>query len=155
MPFNLTLTHSHTLLVTLYCCYDQIKGTQDKDFSYSFSDSFSDSLSHYSYALPILVLDSLSLLMPILSMTLSHYLIVSPSPTASDSLSLPHTHTLTITCTGCYDEIKATRDLKNSSHAAAQILSHCITAHSLCDAFVAGGTALPEIAPAALQRVVE
>ena len=39
LPFNLTLTHSHTLLITYTCCYDQIKGTQDKDFSYSFSDS--------------------------------------------------------------------------------------------------------------------
>ena len=34
-----TLTHSHTLLITCTCCYDQIKGAQDKDFSYSFSDS--------------------------------------------------------------------------------------------------------------------
>ena len=38
---NHTLTHSHTLLITCTCCYDQIKGTQDKDFSYSFSDSLS------------------------------------------------------------------------------------------------------------------
>ena len=73
--------------------------------------------------------------MPILARILSHYLTMPPSPTASDSLSLPHTHTLTITCTGCYDEIKATQDLKIYSHADAQILSHCITAHSLCDAF--------------------
>ena len=29
----------HTLLITCTCCYDQIKGTLDKDFSYSFSDS--------------------------------------------------------------------------------------------------------------------
>ena len=36
-----TLTHSLTLLITCTCCYDQIKGTQDKDFSYSFSDSLS------------------------------------------------------------------------------------------------------------------
>ena len=34
-------THSHTLPITCTCCYDQIKGTQDKDFSYSFSDSLS------------------------------------------------------------------------------------------------------------------
>ena len=34
-----TITHSHTLLITCTCCYDQIKGTQDKDLSYSFSDS--------------------------------------------------------------------------------------------------------------------
>ena len=33
--------HTHTLLITCTCCYDQIKGTQDKDFSYSFSDSLS------------------------------------------------------------------------------------------------------------------
>ena len=30
---------SHTMLITCTCCDDQIKGTQDKDFSYSFSDS--------------------------------------------------------------------------------------------------------------------
>ena len=36
-----THTHSHTLLITGTCCYEQIKGTQDKDFSYSFSDSHS------------------------------------------------------------------------------------------------------------------
>ena len=34
---SLTLSHS----VTCTCCYDQIKGTQDRDFSYSFSDSLS------------------------------------------------------------------------------------------------------------------
>ena len=34
-----TLTHSHTILVTCTCCYDLTKGTQDKDFSYSFFDS--------------------------------------------------------------------------------------------------------------------
>ena len=39
--YNHTLTHSHTLLITCTCCYDQIKGTQDKDFSYSFSESHS------------------------------------------------------------------------------------------------------------------
>ena len=38
---NHTLTHSYTLLITCTCCYDQTKGTQDKDFSYSFSDSLS------------------------------------------------------------------------------------------------------------------
>ena len=32
-----TLTHSHTLLITCTCCYDEIKGTQDQDFSCSFS----------------------------------------------------------------------------------------------------------------------
>ena len=31
----------HTLLITCASCYDQIKGTQDKDFSYSFPDSLS------------------------------------------------------------------------------------------------------------------
>ena len=34
---------------TCTCCDDQIKGTQDKDFSYSFSDSLSASLSHRKY----------------------------------------------------------------------------------------------------------
>ena len=48
-----TLTHSHTLLITCTCCYDQIKGTQDNDFS----DSFFDSLS-------ILILPSLMLCVP-------------------------------------------------------------------------------------------
>ena len=38
-PHAHTLTHSHTLLITCTCCYDQIKRTQDKDFSCSFSDS--------------------------------------------------------------------------------------------------------------------
>ena len=36
---NHTLTH--TPLTCTCCCYDQIKGTQDKDFSCSFSDSLS------------------------------------------------------------------------------------------------------------------
>ena len=36
--------HSHTLLITCTCCCDEIKGTQDKDFSYSFSDSLSRSV---------------------------------------------------------------------------------------------------------------
>ena len=40
----LSHSHSHTLLISCTCCYDQIKGTQDKDFSYSFSDSLSASL---------------------------------------------------------------------------------------------------------------
>ena len=34
---NHTLPHSHTMLITCTCCYDLTKGTQDKDFSYSFS----------------------------------------------------------------------------------------------------------------------
>ena len=34
---NHTLPHSHTILITWTCCYDLTKGTQDKDFSYSFS----------------------------------------------------------------------------------------------------------------------
>ena len=34
-------SHSHTLLITCTCCYDLTKGTQDKDFSYSFSGSLS------------------------------------------------------------------------------------------------------------------
>ena len=38
---NHTLPHSHTLLITCTFCYDLTKGTQDKDFSYSFSDSLS------------------------------------------------------------------------------------------------------------------
>ena len=41
-----TLTHSHTLLITCTCCYDQLKGTQDKDFAYSFSDSLSTCFTH-------------------------------------------------------------------------------------------------------------
>ena len=42
MPlYTHTITHSHTLLITCTWCYDQIKGAQDKDFSYSFSDSLS------------------------------------------------------------------------------------------------------------------
>ena len=40
-PHTHTLTHSHTLLITCTCCYDLTKGTQDKDFSYSFFDSLS------------------------------------------------------------------------------------------------------------------
>ena len=37
-PFELV---SLALFRTCTCCYDQIKGTQDKDVSYSFSDSLS------------------------------------------------------------------------------------------------------------------
>jgi hypothetical protein len=32
-----TPTHFHTMLISCTCCYDLTKGTQDKDFSYSFS----------------------------------------------------------------------------------------------------------------------
>ena len=35
------LTHSHTLPITCTCCCDEIKGTQDQDFSYLFFDSHS------------------------------------------------------------------------------------------------------------------
>ena len=46
---------SHTVLITCTCCYDLTKGTQDKDFSYSFSDSLSlRSLSVRSREVPIL-----------------------------------------------------------------------------------------------------
>ena len=42
MPlYTLTITHSHTLPITCTCCYDEIKGIQDQDFSCSFSDSLS------------------------------------------------------------------------------------------------------------------
>ena len=37
--------------------------------------------------------------------------------------TLTHPHTLTITCTGCYDEIKGTQDLKIYSHAHSLIPS--------------------------------
>ena len=40
-----SLTHSLTLLITGTCCYDEIKGTKDQDFSCTFSDSHSHSLS--------------------------------------------------------------------------------------------------------------
>ena len=35
--FDSSYSHFHTLLITCTCCYDLTKGTQDKDFSYSFS----------------------------------------------------------------------------------------------------------------------
>ena len=54
---NHTLPHSHTLLITCTCCYDLTKGTQDKDFSYSFSDSLSHMLfPHYLSATVTLML---------------------------------------------------------------------------------------------------
>ena len=34
-------SHPHTLPITCTCCYDEIKGAQDQDFSCSFSDSLS------------------------------------------------------------------------------------------------------------------
>ena len=43
LPFNLTLTQSHTLLIPCTCCYDEIKGTKDQDCSCSFSDSLTES----------------------------------------------------------------------------------------------------------------
>ena len=43
-------THSHTLLITCTRCYDEIKGTQDNDSSYSFSDS----LSAHDFRLPLI-----------------------------------------------------------------------------------------------------
>ena len=42
--YTLTITHSHTLLITATCWCDEIKGTKDQDFSCSFSDSLSVSL---------------------------------------------------------------------------------------------------------------
>ena len=52
------LSLSHTMLITCTCCDDQIKGTQDKDFSYSFSDSHSDgcrtAVSHTVVSLTLL-----------------------------------------------------------------------------------------------------
>ena len=52
-----TLTHSHTMLITCTCCDDQIKGTQDKDFSYSFFDSLSlfNSVFPSEYSSPSIV----------------------------------------------------------------------------------------------------
>ena len=47
LSYCLMLTHSHTFTITCTCCYDQIKGTQDEDFSYSFSDSVSYCLTGY------------------------------------------------------------------------------------------------------------
>ena len=45
--YTLTITRSHTLLITCTCCYDEIKGTQDQDlYSYSFSDSLSQYAAH-------------------------------------------------------------------------------------------------------------
>ena len=52
-----TLTHSHTLLITCTCCYDEVKGTQDQDFSCSFSDSLSLILCAHS----LILSDSLSM----------------------------------------------------------------------------------------------
>ena len=39
MHISLSLYAESLLLITCTCCYDQIKGTQDKDFSHSFFDS--------------------------------------------------------------------------------------------------------------------
>ena len=44
-PHTHTLTRPHTLTITCTCCYDEIKGTQDQDFSCSVSDSLSPPLS--------------------------------------------------------------------------------------------------------------
>ena len=46
---TITHSHNHTLLITCACFYDLTKGTQDKDFSYSFSDSLSVLLFHCSF----------------------------------------------------------------------------------------------------------
>ena len=48
----LTITHSHTLIITCTCCYDETKGTQDQDLlSCSFSDSlFLSFLSLYRFS---------------------------------------------------------------------------------------------------------
>ena len=50
-PHNHTITHNHTLPITCTCCYDEVKGTQDQDFSCSFSDSHSltHSLTYEAY----------------------------------------------------------------------------------------------------------
>ena len=38
-------SHAHTLLITCTCCYDEIKGIQDQDFSCLFSDLLSSSVA--------------------------------------------------------------------------------------------------------------
>ena len=54
MPLDtLTITQSHTLLITCTCCYDESKGTKDQDFSYSFSDSLYHSSTMPLYTLTI------------------------------------------------------------------------------------------------------
>ena len=50
-----TLPHSHKILITCTCCYDLTKGTQDKDFSYSFFDSLSMCASLQAYHLCVAV----------------------------------------------------------------------------------------------------
>ena len=42
---------SHTPTITCTCCYDEIKGIQDQDFSCSLSDSLSHTLTHSGCAL--------------------------------------------------------------------------------------------------------
>ena len=41
LSLTLSYNHTHTLLIACTCCHDEIKGTQDQDFSCSFSDSLS------------------------------------------------------------------------------------------------------------------
>ena len=58
-----TITHSHTLLITCTCCYGEIKGTPDQDFSCSFSDSLSGaslSVSCLSVLVPVRMSGSLA-----------------------------------------------------------------------------------------------
>ena len=37
LPFNLTITHSHTLLIICACCCDEIKGLKTKIYSHTHS----------------------------------------------------------------------------------------------------------------------
>ena len=81
----------YPLLITCTCCYDQTKGTQDKDFSYSFSDSLSLYISLPSCMPSLCVLDHFKCL----GVTYDVFEIYL---------------TLTLACTCCYDETKGTQD---------------------------------------------
>ena len=115
LPFNLTQSHTHTLLITCTCCYDEIKGTQDSDFSYSVSHS--------------LILSSLSSLSSLISASRQ----VQTTLICGATFGIGHllfglthilTHSLSLTCTCCYDETKGTQDLKIYSRADSLSLSH-------------------------------
>ena len=65
-------SHPYTLPITCTCCYDLSKGTQDKDFSYSFFDS----LSGFCFSLTSDEYSSSSMLLYTLTITLSSLLCI-------------------------------------------------------------------------------
>ena len=128
----LSLSHT-TLLITCTCCYDQIKGTQDKDFSYSFSDS----LCVPSDCMPSLCAFSL--------FVLSLYSIRLILLQDTTILVYTHTHTLIITVVMMRStEFKTSRFVLSTIHSSVLSVStfHSSLTHTASEHPILGQPAL-------------